>query len=77
LFISKHISLKCPFFDGCIKAEYKSSNKQGEALMSNIKPKDNSANMTNRNKGTSGTNKQYDQAMGHRGKQIQQNRGKK
>lgn len=31
--------------------------------MSNIKPTDNSANMTNRNKGTSGTNKQYDQAM--------------
>jgi len=45
--------------------------------MSNIKPTDNSANMTNRNKGTSGTNKQYDQAMGHRGNQIQQNRGKK
>lgn len=45
--------------------------------MSNIKPKDNSANITNRNKGTSGTNKQYDQAMGNRGKLIQQHKGKK
>jgi hypothetical protein len=45
--------------------------------MSNIKPKNNSANMRNRNKGTPGTNKQYDQAMGNRGKQIQQNRGEK
>lgn len=45
--------------------------------MSNIKPKDNSANMTNRNKGTSGTNRQYDQAMGNSGKLIQQKRGKK
>lgn len=33
--------------------------------------------MRNRNKGTPGTNKQYDQAMGNRGKQIQQNRGEK
>lgn len=45
--------------------------------MSKIKPKDNQSNQPNPNKGTPGTNKQYDQAMGNRGKQIQQNRGKK
>lgn len=36
---------------------------------SKIPPPDNSANMKNRNKGTSGTNRQYDQAQGNRGKQ--------
>lgn len=45
--------------------------------MSNIKPQDNSSNQPNPNKGTPGTNRQYDQAMGNRGKQIQQNGGKK
>lgn len=45
--------------------------------MSNIKPKDNSVNITNRNKGTSATNRQYNKAMGNRGKLIQPNRGKK
>ncbi|MDO6569013.1 hypothetical protein Q4561_18215 [Alteromonas sp. 1_MG-2023] len=37
-----------------------------------IKPSDNSANQKNRNKGTSGTNRQYDQAQGNRSKQKQQ-----
>lgn len=45
--------------------------------MSIIKPQDNAANQPNPNKGTSGTNKQYDKAMGNRGKQIQQTRGEK
>ncbi|MCU7556074.1 hypothetical protein OCL06_15895 [Alteromonas sp. ASW11-19] len=44
--------------------------------MLTIKPTDNSANQQNPNKGTPGTNKQYDQAMGNRGKQVQQTRGK-
>jgi len=35
-----------------------------------IAPKDNSSNMGNSNKGTPGTNKQYDQVQGNRGKQI-------
>lgn len=35
-----------------------------------IAPKDNSANMPNPNKGTAGTNKQYDQVQGNRGKQM-------
>ena len=35
-----------------------------------IAPKDNSANMKNGNKGTSGTNRQYDQAQGNRGTQM-------
>ena len=37
-----------------------------------IKPQDNSSNQQNANKGTAGTNRQYDQAQGNRGKQIQQ-----
>ena len=45
--------------------------------MTTITPQDNVANQSNPNKGTSGTNKQYDQAMGNRGKQIQQTRGGK
>jgi hypothetical protein len=39
-----------------------------------IDPKDNSANMPNPNKGTSGTNKQYDQVQGNRGKQMDPHR---
>ena len=35
-----------------------------------IKPKDNGANQQNPNKGTDGTNKQYDQNQGNKGKQL-------
>ena len=42
-----------------------------------IDPKDNSSNMKNPNKGTSGTNKQNSQVHGNRSNQIQQERGKK
>lgn len=38
-----------------------------------IDPKDNQSNMSNANKGTDGTNKQYDQAQGNRGKQLNPN----
>jgi hypothetical protein len=38
-----------------------------------IAPKDNSANMPNANKGTPGTNRQYDQAQGNRGGQLSEN----
>ena len=38
-----------------------------------IKPNNNSANMQNSNKGTKGTNKQYDQNQGNRGKQLNPN----
>lgn len=38
-----------------------------------IAPKDNSANMPNANKGTPGTNRQYDQNQGNRGKQLAEN----
>lgn len=34
---------------------------------------DNSANQQNPNKGTTGTNRQYDQAQGNRGKQLNPN----
>ncbi|MGV3002730.1 hypothetical protein [Vibrio sp. E150_018] len=43
-----------------------------------ITPTNNSANMPNSNKGSSGTNKQYDQNQGNRGKQLNPNQqGKK
>ena len=38
-----------------------------------IKPKDNESNMQNPNKGTKGTNEQYDKAQGDRGKQLNPN----
>lgn len=42
-----------------------------------INPKDNAANMQNPNKGTSGTNRQYDQNQGNRGKQLNPNQQNK
>ncbi len=47
--------------------------------MGKIKPQDNSANQQNANKGSNGTNRQYDQNQGNRGKQLNPNqtRGKK
>jgi len=41
-----------------------------------ITPQNNTANQKNANKGTAGTNRQYDQAQGNRGKQLEQNRKK-
>lgn len=41
-----------------------------------IKPQDNAANIKNANKGTSGTNKQYDKSQGNRGEQLNPNRKK-
>lgn len=35
-----------------------------------IDPRDNAANMQNANKGTRGTNEQYDKAQGNRGTQM-------
>lgn len=40
-------------------------------------PKNNSANQSNANKGTSGQNKQRSQAQGNRGKQMNPNQKKK
>jgi len=42
-----------------------------------IKPADNRANQQNPNKGTAGTNRQYDQAQGNRGKQLNPNQRRK
>ncbi len=42
-----------------------------------IKPADNSSNQQNKNKGTKGTNVQYDKAQGNRGKQLNQQPPKK
>ncbi len=38
-----------------------------------MEPKDNASNMQNPNKGTFGTNRQYDQNQGNRGKQLNPN----
>jgi hypothetical protein len=38
-----------------------------------ITPKQNQANQENANKGSAGTNKQYDQNQGNRGKQLNPN----
>lgn len=38
-----------------------------------ITPRNNQANQANANKGTSGTNKQYSQVHGNRGKQMNPN----
>lgn len=45
-------------------------------MSKNIKPKDNAANQQNANKGSSGTNRQYDQVQGNRSKQVQQQKKK-
>ena len=42
-----------------------------------MKPADNNSNMQNKNKGTPGTNKQYDKNQGNRGKQLNPNNKKK
>lgn len=42
-----------------------------------LSPKDNRTNQQNPNKGTVGTNKQYDRVQGNRGKQMDQTRGEK
>ena len=41
-----------------------------------MKPENNAANIKNPNKGTPGTNRQYDQNQGNRGKQLNPNQGK-
>ena len=41
---------------------------------SNTSQKNNSSNMKNSNKGTSGVNRQYSQVHGNRGKQLNPNR---
>jgi len=42
-----------------------------------ITPQQNQANTQNPNKGTKGTNKQYDQSQGNKGKQLNPNQKKK
>jgi hypothetical protein len=42
-------------------------------MSTKIAPKDNSTNMKNANKGSPGTNRQYDQNQGNRGKQLAEN----
>ena len=42
-------------------------------MMKKITPQNNQSNMQNANKGTSCTNRQYDQNQGNRGKQLNPN----
>ena len=51
-----------------------SNNKQSIKMgTKKISPKANAANIQNPNKGSNGTNKQYDQNQGNRGKQMNPN----
>lgn len=43
-------------------------------MTNKIRPHDNSSNIKNPNKGTSGTNRQYDQNQGNRGGQLNPNK---
>lgn len=43
------------------------------AKRKHIDPADNASNMRNKNEGTLGTNRQYDQVHGNRGKQLNPN----
>lgn len=45
-------------------------------MANKVTPKENAANMQNANKGTIGTNQQYDKNQGNRGKQLNPNRKK-
>ena len=57
--------------------DLRSPNFKERNTMSNdkpIKPADNQSNMQNPNKGTAGTNRQYDQNQGNRGGQLNPNR---
>ena len=45
----------------------------GLVCANKIKSSDNKANQLNRNKGTDGTNRHYDQAQGNRGNQMNPN----
>lgn len=49
-------------------------SKEGMSNDKPIKPADNQSNMQNPNKGTAGTNRQYDQNQGNRGGQLNPNR---
>ncbi|WP_172635985.1 hypothetical protein [Photobacterium profundum] len=42
-----------------------------------ISPQNNAANQKNANKSSNGTNRQYDQAQGNRGKQMNPNQKEK
>ena len=42
-----------------------------------VSPENNTSNQKNANKGSNGTNKQYDQAQGNRGKQMNPNQKNK
>lgn len=46
-------------------------------MKKSIKPAENASNQLNANKGKKGTNLQYDQVHGNRGKQLQTNHVKK
>ena len=56
----------------------KSTIRKGDNMSEKkITPQDNAANMQNANKGTKGTNKQYAQNQGNRGKQLNPNQARK
>ncbi|WNJ97744.1 hypothetical protein RND59_16590 [Vibrio ruber] len=61
-------------FERILKQIHKTGFNEGNQKMAKkITPADNAANMSNPNKGTRGTNRQYDQNQGNRGKQMNPN----
>ena len=63
------LSIKLQIIDTIKKKNYHKKKIQSRK----VSPSDNSANQQNPNKGTSGTNKAYDQAQGNRGTQLNPN----
>lgn len=53
------------------------NQKKKLAMSKKIQPKQNQANQQNPNKGTTGTNKQYSQVQGNKGKQLNPNQTNK
>jgi hypothetical protein len=61
------------FFATAICSSLIQSKTTRNAMKKPISPKDNESNQTNPNKGTPGTNRQFDQMGGNRGKQLNPN----
>ncbi|MGY5451435.1 ParE family toxin-like protein [Agarivorans sp. MS3-6] len=65
-------------FDNKIKRLHRNHQQNKAIKMSKkIQPQDNASNAKNPNHRTSGTNRQYDQGQGNRGKQLNPNQSKK
>lgn len=60
------------FYDACTQTQHHGDFKMSKQTT----PQSNSANQSNANKGTNGTNIAYDRAQGNRGQQLNPNHKK-